>query len=331
MSKPDSSPETARPLPGRRDAPSFSSDLQEAQRPEYIAFSHRDPFARDAYKLGFMPGLRENVYKYQISRKTNVDYPVYFLDNDHRDPDLERYQEYFAKYRPDVAIVGDANSRSEAREIMSVVRDLMDIKEFVPIVVPKCDCFGMFPDWVALGYPIGFSELSPGDYSQLDDWRGRNIHILGGNPHDQLEAIRKLTNPVATGTPPANIIGMDGNLVQSLAANWRKVWTEEKGKYRTDLSMRDRVRVSLENVKAFWKKHGLWPDWTPSKDHGPIMHIPDEMVYLDSGAAVGEMPEDKGIEYAVPGRYPDVEDAPDVAVFESESRKKFVEWREGWA
>ena len=82
--------------------------IDDAQRAEWIGFLHREPFVVDAYRLGFTVGVRED-YSYQSSLR-NVDVPIEMLDNDFRNPDLDRYIERFERYAPSI---GTSTFRSE--------------------------------------------------------------------------------------------------------------------------------------------------------------------------------------------------------------------------
>lgn len=79
------------------------------------------------------------------------------------------------------------------------------------------------------------------EFSDPPDWRGRRIHILGGSPPKQLEAIRQLTRPTLSADPPADIVGVDWNGLHRGA-----------------------------QFGEFWKAHGIWPETTP-QDEG--LHI----------------------------------------------------------
>ncbi|WP_254534873.1 transposase [Halomarina litorea] len=61
----------------------------DARQAAYVAFLHRVPFAIDALTLGFLPGFREDC-TYQQSQFDTLECPVGMLDNDFRNPDLDR-------------------------------------------------------------------------------------------------------------------------------------------------------------------------------------------------------------------------------------------------
>ena len=69
---------------------STDRDITAARQADVVAFLHRAPFALDAYRLGFLPGFREDC-GYQLTQYQNLNIPVGMLDNDFRNPDLDRY------------------------------------------------------------------------------------------------------------------------------------------------------------------------------------------------------------------------------------------------
>jgi hypothetical protein len=61
------------------------------------------------------------------------------LDNDFRNPDLDRYIGRFERYAPSIGILGDAYNVEEAREYNHAARELKPkFPDTELIVVPKC-------------------------------------------------------------------------------------------------------------------------------------------------------------------------------------------------
>jgi len=81
--------------------------IQDAIQTRWVGFTFRVPFVLDAYRLGFSVGVRED-YGYQADEYPALDLPVHILDNDFRDPDLERYLDVFETVQPRVGVIGDA-------------------------------------------------------------------------------------------------------------------------------------------------------------------------------------------------------------------------------
>lgn len=287
-----------------------------------MAFTGRHPFTTTAFRIGFVPGVRED-YGFQDEEIPNVDVPVEFQDNYFENPDLDRYLETFEQNDPAVAIIGDAYSAEEAEILNDVVSELKEEYPYKELIaVPKCrEAFEIFSDDVTLGYPLGFSDLDPDDYSNLSDWRGRRTHILGGAPDKQYEAIQKLTGPVLNGAPPADIAGVDWNGVHKVAY-LGEYWSSNGWQSADHLSIRETVRESLEEIKSFWEDRDLWPETEPIDIYGEPTDEPDDAIWMDDGGdPISSL---EGLEEAYIGEY---EDKGKMA-FRSESQKKFIEYRE---
>lgn len=307
MSHSDSSntPPTFADFPALSDAPSpgdsvVPDNVEEARQTDYIAFLFRTPFAFDAYERGFATGIRED-YTLQQDDLPNLNVPVYMMDNDFHDPDVDRWVEIFEHYRPKVGVLADAYTRDEAREYVEVAEEL---KERFPdseiMVVPKCDCFDIIPDWMLLGYSAGGensegqADKSPMDFSTVSDWRGRRVHVLGAAPQKQWDVVQRLTQPTHLGEPPADIVGLDWNGAYSTAQNWFKYWRRKKANnvtshYGRDQSLdglREVVARSLDEMREYYIERGLWPETTPREEYGPAMLKPDDPVFGSDGAHI---------------------------------------------
>ena len=107
------------------------------------------------------------------------------------------------------------------------------------------------------------------EFSDPPDWRGRRIHILGGSPPKQLDAIRQLTRPTLTDEPPADIVGVDWNGLHR-GAQFGEFWTadgwDDSGRDADHVTVRKTVRHSLARVREFWRTHGIWPETTPQDE-----------------------------------------------------------------
>lgn len=86
---------------------------------------HRHPFETDAHELGYAVGIRKD-YDFQAEDYPNVDLPVVILDNDFRNPDIDRYLNRFEELDPAVGIIGDAYTSTEAEELNSVADEILD-------------------------------------------------------------------------------------------------------------------------------------------------------------------------------------------------------------
>lgn len=287
---------------------------------EYVAVTGRHPVVTDAYTHGFLPGFRQHTSGFQADDVPNVDLPVLFLDNDFRDPDLDQYLELAEQYAPDVAVIGDATTMNEAERYQRAADQLTAQIETRPVIVPKAgNVYEAIADETVFGWPNGYAEMDPLDYSALDQWRGENVHILGGSPHDQLDVINLLTQPTIDDQDPANIVGLDGNGFFK-AAYFGEYWTPTGYEPADWLSIRETVDRSLQEIKAFWQAHGIWPNEEPIETYGPAVQEPDDPVY----ATGDDIRSQTALEHAI------VEDYTDsiTRAYMSETEQAFVEYRD---
>ena len=266
----------------------------------------------------FTVGVRED-YSYQSSLG-NVDVPIEMLDNDFRNPDLDRYIERFEQYEPSVGMLGDAYDRQEARRYNQAAREL---KRKFPgtevIIVPKCrDAIDVIDEDMILGYPMGYSDQTADEYTDIVDWRGGRVHLLGASPTKQYPVIEELTQPRVTGEEPADIAGVDWNGVH-LAALHGEYFSPHGYGNADHLSIRETVRESLRHIRSYWKSRGVWP--TVEKVRSPLTAEPMDPVW----AADGSRATVNGLEDAIVVEY---ENGQTLA-YRSQHERDRVEYRAG--
>lgn len=257
------------------------SSPQDAARADYIGFLHRCPFAIDAYRLGLASGRRED-YRLQDHTLPEIDVPVIVLDNDFRDPNLDRYLTVCREYQPRVAILGDAPDHETAarlRDAAHLLRAEMPTVE--PCVVAKCEAaLDVLPREVIVGLPNGYADIHAWDFSTPADWSGHRVHVLGGSPPRTWEVIQRLTGagPQRRLTmfrtdggqlPYATIVGLDWNGLHRVAYKG-EYWHRESPHWRPvdRLTPRATVRRGLEEIRAFWRERGIWPTTLPRECYG---------------------------------------------------------------
>jgi hypothetical protein len=246
---------------------SIATEIAAARQTNHIAFLHRVPFALEAFRLGFLTGFREDC-SYQQQQYTGFELPVGMLDNDFRNPDLERYVARFFEYEPRVGVIGDAYDVDEADDYVAAAREIQgSYPEEDLVIVPKCrEVIDTIPEDLVLGYSRGYADRLAHEFSEPTDWRGRRVHILGGSPPKQLDVIQQLTRPTLTDEPPADIVGLDWNGLHR-GAQFGDFWTadgwDDSGRDADHVTVRKTVRHSLARVREFWQSHGIWPDSTP--------------------------------------------------------------------
>lgn len=279
------------------------------------------PFVLDAYRLGFLPGYREDS-SYQADQYRNLNIDVGFLDNDFRNPDLERYLEEFRRADPSVAVIGDAYNKEEAELYQEAVEEL---REEYPnktyVVAPKCrSAFEILDEEIVLGVPIGYSDQQPLDIAGIDYWRGRKLHLLGGSPPKQFEAVQQFTQPTLNDHERSEIVGVDWNGIHKVAYMGEH-WSCDGYVDADDLSIRETVKRSLEEIKRFWQSKDLWPGTELQDLAEPPVKQPRDNVFHGSGRRI-KSDEELWNAYVV--------EAEDMTYgFESSVKKDFVAWREG--
>jgi len=249
---------------------STASDIDAARQADHVAFLHRVPFVADALALGFLPGFREDC-GYQSDQYLNLEIPVGMLDNDFRNPDLERFVDRFFEHEPQVGVIGDIFEPDAVDAHVAAAREIRaSYPEAELIVVPKSRAvIDAIPNTLVLGYSRGYADRLAHEFSDPADWRGRRVHILGGSPPKQLNAIRQLTRPTLTDEPPADIVGVDWNGLHR-GAQFGEFWTadgwDDSGRDADHVTVRKTVRHSLARVREFWQQHGVWPESTPQDE-----------------------------------------------------------------
>jgi len=193
------------------------------------------------------------------------------LDNNFRNPDLDRYIERFFEHEPQVGVIGDAYDINEVDEYVAAAREIQgSYPETNLVIVPKCRAaIHAIPDDLVVGYSRGYADRLAHEFSEPRDWRGHRVHILGGSPPKQLDVIDQLTRPTLTGEPPADIVGLDWNGVYR-GAQFGEFWTpdgwDDSGRDADHMTVRKTVRHGLARVREFWQAHGVWPKSTPQED-----------------------------------------------------------------
>jgi len=334
---------------GLNDHTDVAEKVARARQATYVAFLSRHPFATDAYEAGFVTGIREDC-SLQTTALRNVDVPILMLDNDFKNPDLQRYLSRFREIEPEIGVVGDARSADEAHIFVEEVRKLKtEYPDSTLIIVPKCheaiDIIGSADvpgTEIVLGYSMGYSDILASDFSDYSDWRGRRVHLLGASPTKQWEVIQQLTSPTLFGDPPADIVGLDWNGAHKVAYIG-EYWSREGWQRSDHLSIRETVKKSLREMRLFWKERGVWPrEGTAPVDRlGEAVQVPDDEVFANgmhiSEAGDYEGPDDwedrldpeddetTPLEHAIVHQYTD----GNIRAFRSETERAYIEYHEG--
>lgn len=156
----------------------------------------------------------------------------------------------------------------------------------------------------------------------LEQWRCRKVHVLGGMPDSQHAVIDLLTQPTIDQQSPANIVGLDGNGCFKVAL-YDEYWAPTRHEPADHLSIRDTVKQSLLEIKEYWQDVGVWPDTEPVDLYGSAVGRPDKHIFMDRGG--DPIPTRDALEAAYVEEYEDY----GTLAFNTEIQKKFIEYREG--
>jgi hypothetical protein len=198
---------------------------------------------------GFKPGLR-------LPTRTGVNPPVYFTDQDWKNPDKHIYMELVKKYTPHMATVLDLEYKSQLDEVLAWATEISSLANKI-VFIPKCTgVISKLPRDIAgketlLGYSV------PSKYGATElpyrSFRGWKVHLLGGAPEKQIICAHEM-----------NVVSLDCNWHSYEANKFGMYWT---GKYDDTRWWRDynfpcadrkekarkAFELSCKNIVKYWR------------------------------------------------------------------------------
>lgn len=187
-------------------------------------------FAEIAIDAGWLQGsqLPETVY-----------YQPYFVDQNWKAPDLDKYAALVEKHQPYMATVIDWTHDVEWSTVAAWCERLAPhVAEL--IVIPKIPGTiasipeAMFGKPVRLGYSV--PTRYAGTTVSLGEFGNRRVHLLGGAPEKQLDLTRFL-----------NVVSIDGNYAQKMALTQSAFWSKSRAKD---------TFIKLRDIDGFWDGEG---------------------------------------------------------------------------
>jgi hypothetical protein len=202
-----------------------------------------------AYEEGWALGCRSDKWHYP--------YPLEFVDIDYKKPDFEAHLKRVAKERPKFATVPDLSDKEVSElDIERAVAQANRLKDYceIVLVVPKLSGqIEMLPAELAIGYSVPTSYGG----AQFPIWEltGRRVHLLGGNPHEQIKLYRYIQSI-------GQVLSCDGNLAQKIAVERCKFWRQggrNGGQWIDwpvvgDSQYYQAFRESCRNIRQAWQK-----------------------------------------------------------------------------
>lgn len=165
-------------------------------------------------------------FKYGAQLPDTVYFPLYFADQDWKEPDREVYMAKLEEHRPHMATVMDLEGEEQFDDVLSWAEEAAQWVDVV-IIIPKV--MGIIPRIpevidgvrVRLGYSVptkyGGTEIP------LWEWGRREVHVLGGSPHAQMRLMNYL-----------NVASADGNMMMKMATRWCQYWVPGNARYASN-------------------------------------------------------------------------------------------------
>lgn len=205
-------------------------------------------FEAVAYAAGFRIG---------VQLPNTVYHPLYFADQDWKNPDRDAYMAALKQHRPALATVLDLEQPEQLPEVLGWAEDAAASVEQVLIIPKYSGAVDSLPRQIggasvvlAYSVPTKFGGTSV----PLWEFSGWPVHLLGGSPHRQMLLARYL-----------NVVSADGNMANKMAHRGR-FWDTQKGPkghwrnlreigvdLETDNNL-EAFRLSCQNIMAAWRK-----------------------------------------------------------------------------
>lgn len=152
-------------------------------------------------------------------RACNAGLPVYFADQDWKNPDRTVYMGHVARLRPHVATVIDWEREEQFAEVMDWAEEVTQYAERVIIIPKVAGQLHRIPERingkeVVLGYSV--PTKFGGTPVPIWEFEQRPVHLLGGRPNKQMQL-----------TYYMNVVSVDGNMIGKMATMYTAYWVPE--------------------------------------------------------------------------------------------------------
>lgn len=219
-------------------------------RPELIYCAGKNQrFEAVAHAAGFRIG---------VQLPNTVYHPVYFADQDWRDPDRDAYMAALKHHRPYMATVLDLEVPAQLSEVLAWAENAATYVGQVLIIPKYSGAVDDVPRQIG-GKPIVLAYSVPTAFGGADvpiwEFVGWPVHLLGGSPHRQMELARYLS-----------VISTDGNMANKMAhscrfwsakpgpkGHWVQLAEVGDGGWGKDANL-EAFRRSCVNIAAAWRQ-----------------------------------------------------------------------------
>ena len=172
-------------------------------------------------------GQRDIKFGCRLPHKNIIKYPIYFADQDWKNPNLPKYKKNIERYKPEIATVLDYDENTTLDAVLFWTEE---ISEFVNkiIIIPKVsNTIDSIPQTintkqVVLGYSVPSNYGSTNVNSQ--EFYGRPTHLLGGSIRKQIQMLENHLHKCP-------IVSIDNNYILFEANKFAKYWEYPTEKY----------------------------------------------------------------------------------------------------
>lgn len=195
-------------------------------------------FAQIAIDAGFLYGaqLPNTVY-----------HPPYFVDQNWRKPNRAKYMTALQEHRPQLATVLDLEHAEQLPEVLAWAEEAAQWVQSV-IIIPKAQGIVTYLPRTIGGAEVRLGYSVPTKFAGTElpiwDFVGWPVHLLGGNPQNQMKLAQYL-----------NVRSADGNAAQKAALSWGMEWCAGKwvrgAQYADDVPYHA-FAASCRNIKQAW-------------------------------------------------------------------------------
>lgn len=206
----------------------------------------------------------DNGFKYGARLPSTIYHPVYFADQDWKNPNRDKYIAALAEHKPHMATVIDWERPGQLSEVIGWAEDAAQYVEIVLIIPKVIGGIDKLPREIG-GAEIRLAYSVPTRYggTHVPTWEfaGWPVHLLGGSPHKQIEMEYYL-----------DVKSIDGNMANLMATRYLQFWMPGNAYYAknrfwpTLKEENDNIRVegedliydafekSCKNIMQAWKK-----------------------------------------------------------------------------
>lgn len=182
-------------------------------------------------------------YKYGARLPGTTYYPLFFADQNWKNPDKDKYIDKLKEERPHMASVLEWEEEDQYEEVLSWAEEAAKFVNKVVIIPKVIGTVDRIPNKVGgKGVVLGYSVPTKygGTEVPIKEFGNRPTHLLGGSPHAQMKYYLEMPR----------VISADTNYHQKCALSWGIVWHKNNKPRRrvrgTWTKLRDYLGVEVE-------------------------------------------------------------------------------------